>query len=82
MSTRYLRQNRVAEKKVAAFNCAFRVGDEVIYTAYQGAAPVRDRIFADAELLGGHSPVVWLAGQLSCVHVDQVKAVAAEASNA
>lgn len=61
------RTNRSPVREADVFNARFAVGTDVLYTPYPGAEPVRDRIYAPAEVLGGHTAVAWLAGQRGCV---------------
>ncbi|MDB5802307.1 MAG: hypothetical protein JWL63_3246 [Rhodocyclales bacterium] len=62
------RRNR-AELDCNRFNDRFKVGETVLFTASHGGMSVRDRIFARAEALNGHSAVVWLAGQCDAVSI-------------
>ncbi|HEK2158959.1 TPA: hypothetical protein SMS62_002564 [Pseudomonas aeruginosa] len=49
---------------VAAWNSAYPVGTEVDYRFHRGAAPKRTRTTTEAQILGGHTAVVWLAAEL------------------
>lgn len=50
-----------------AFNAKLPMGSEVDYTDHPGAAPRRYRTRSAAEVLSGHTAVVWLDGKSGCV---------------
>lgn len=58
-----------AAHQVAMFNKAFKVGDPVDYSAVVGDAPKRFTTRTEAEVLNGHTAVVWLNGKSGCVAV-------------
>jgi hypothetical protein len=55
------------EAEVQAWNANVAVGDEVDYVSYPGAAAQRYRTSTRAEVLSGHTAVVWLSGKSGCV---------------
>lgn len=65
------------QKEVDAWNSRVKVGDTVEYTDYPGAEPKRFTTATDAEILSGHTAVVWLNGKSGCVCVSHCKRVAA-----
>lgn len=66
------------KKEVDAFNARFAIGEEVIYNEVVGdGKPQRLRTRTDAQVLSGHTAVVWLEGKSGCVccsHVSKVPA--------
>lgn len=52
---------------VDAFNRDFKVGDEVDYFSYPEAPPQRFKTRTRAQVLSGHTAVVWLEGKSGCV---------------
>lgn len=69
------------DQLVALFNAAVRVGDEVEYSEVIGVTePTRHRTRTQAEVLSGHSPVVWLEGKTGCVMVTHCKPLEARAT--
>lgn len=56
------------EAEVAAFNNRIRVGDEVDYfEVIEHGESKRYRTRSPAEILSGHTAVVWLEGKSGCV---------------
>ena len=56
------------QAEVEAFNRRFRVGDPVDYYEVIGLGEcLRTRTRTPAEVLSGHSAVVWLEGKAGCV---------------
>lgn len=56
--------------EVAMFNKAVKVGDRVRYQSYKPDGPVTEHITrTPAEVLSGHTAVVWLEGKSGCVAV-------------
>jgi hypothetical protein len=50
------------------FNATYKPGDEItVYTGLIGESPRIARIRCPAEILGGHTPVVWVEGVAGCV---------------
>lgn len=61
---------------VAAWNNAVAVGEEVDYRSDPHAAPQRFKTRCRAEVLSGHTPVVWLEGKNGCVSLESLTLVA------
>lgn len=56
--------------EVAMFNKAFKVGDRVRYQSYKPDGPITEYVTrTPAEVLSGHTAVVWLEGKSGCVAV-------------
>jgi hypothetical protein len=56
------------EQEVAAFNRRFQVGDDVDYMEVIDSGKVqRLRTRTPAQILSGHTAVVWLEGKSGCV---------------
>jgi hypothetical protein len=64
------------EKQVADWNKAVRVGQEVDYRSDPGAEPQRFETRSVAEVLSGHTAVVWLEGKSGCVTLEACTPVA------
>lgn len=65
-----MRRRPNPQKAVDAFNSRFKIGDEIVYHEVIGdGKPQRLRTRTEAQVLSGHSPVVWLEGKCGCVHV-------------
>ena len=62
-----MKRNANPAATVAAWNSAYPVGTEVDYRFHRTAAPKRTRTTTEAQVLGGHTAVVWLAGVSGCV---------------
>ena len=56
-----------------AFNANFAVGDTIEYTDYPGATAQRFTTRTAAEVLSGHTSVVWLNGKSGCVCTSDCK---------
>ena len=70
------------EAEAAAFNARFPVSAEVDYSEVVGmGVPVRYRTRSPAEVLSGHTVVVWLTGQSGCVACSHCLAPAAAPRN-
>ena len=74
MSTpvRRARTQKQLAQEVAAFNRRFAVGDEVIYyetldDIEHTGKHLRTRTRSPAQVLSGHTAVVWLEGKSGCV---------------
>lgn len=58
------------QKEVDAFNARVKVGDAVEYSEVVGlGTPAVYRTRTEAEILSGHTAVVWLEGKSGCVSV-------------
>jgi hypothetical protein len=58
-----------AQALADAWNARVAIGQEVDYREIAEAAPRRFRTSTAAEVLSGHTAVVWLAGKSGCVCV-------------
>jgi hypothetical protein len=64
------------QKLVDEFNSHVNVGDVVEYSEVIGVTdPVRYATESAAEVLGGHTAVLWLVGKRGCVAVAHCKPV-------
>lgn len=66
-----------AAKAVDKWNAKVSVGDAVEYRDYPEAEPQKFTTRTPAEILSGHTAVVWLNGKTGCVSVDACRPVAA-----
>jgi hypothetical protein len=64
------------DKQVDAWNAKVKVGDKVEYRSHPEAEPQIFTTRTEAEILSGHTVVVWLNGKAGCVDVDACKPVA------
>jgi hypothetical protein len=65
------------QKLVHDFNAAVKVGDTVEYWEVIGMGePERFVTESEAEVLGGHTAVVWLKGKRGCVALNHCKPIA------
>jgi hypothetical protein len=55
------------EQQVADWNAQVSVGAEVDYREYPEADPKRYKTRTEAQVLSGHTAVVWLEGRAGCV---------------
>lgn len=58
--------------QVAAFNNQWHVGQDVDYRSDPFAEPQRFKTRCHAEVLSGHTAVVWLEGKSGCVSLDSL----------
>lgn len=59
------------ERQCADWNAAHKPGTPVQYREVLGAGkPVQFTTRSEAQVLGGHTAVVWLAGKTGCVVLD------------
>jgi hypothetical protein len=64
------------QKEVDAFNARVMVGDLIEYSEVIGLGEVhRFKTATPAEVLSGHTAVVWLEGKSGCVAVSHCKPV-------
>lgn len=61
--------------QVAEFNNLVQVGQEVDYRSDPYAEPVRFKTRCPAEVLSGHTAVVWLEGKSGCVSLESLTVV-------
>lgn len=65
---RAVRRRPNPQKEADAFNAQVKIGDEVIYHEVIGdGKPQRFRTRTEAQVLSGHTSVVWLDGKSGCV---------------
>ena len=65
-----MRKRPDPQKEVEKFNAKVKVGDEVEYSEVIGLGEVKRYVTATpAEVLSGHTAVVWLKGKSGCVAV-------------
>jgi hypothetical protein len=68
---------RPSVKKMQAecdkFNASVKVGDEVFVKLDGVEEPFRTRTRSEAQILSGHSPVIWLHGVSGCYLLDRVR---------
>jgi hypothetical protein len=74
MNVRAKRPN--PQKEVDAWNNTVPVGAEVDYVDHPGAKAVRFTTRTAAEVLSGHTSVVWLNGKCGCVATSHCRLVA------
>jgi hypothetical protein len=66
------------QHEVNAFNARIKVGDTVDYYEVLGISkPTRHTTRTPAEVLSGHSSVVWLSGKSGCVATSHCRLVKA-----
>lgn len=64
------------QKEVDAFNARVMVGDLIEYSEVIGMTePKRFNTATEAQVLSGHTAVVWLEGKSGCVAVSHCKPV-------
>lgn len=68
------------QKQCDKWNAANEVGTTVVYEETRGEGETfRGKSKSEAQVLGGHSAVIWLEGKSGCVALDHCIALAAEA---
>lgn len=70
-------KNDSPQKEADAWNAVVKVGDTVEYIDHPGAPAQQFTTASAAEVLSGHTAVVWLNGKSGCVCVSHCKRVAA-----
>lgn len=65
-----MKKKSAPEKQVADWNARVRVGAEVDYRDYPDGKAVRYTTRTEAQVLSGHTAVVWLNGKAGCVCID------------
>jgi hypothetical protein len=63
------------QQEADKWNASVNVGDEIEYRSYPDSAPERFQTRTDAEVLSGHTAVVWLKGKSGCVCVDACRKI-------
>jgi len=69
-------------KEVADWNARVKVGDTVEYAEVKGDPAGRYEVRTPAEVLMGHTAVVWLKGKRGCVAISHCRPVPAESVDA
>ncbi len=64
------------QKRVDAFNAEIKIGDAVNYASVKGGPTQRFNTRSEAEILSGHTAVVWLEGKSGCVDISHCEKVA------
>lgn len=67
------------QAQASAWNDQVEVGAEVEYRSFPSVPPMRYRTRTQAEVLGGHTAVVWLEGKAGCVLISACTPVEKEA---
>ncbi|KWT65057.1 MULTISPECIES: hypothetical protein [unclassified Variovorax] len=65
--SRAIQSQKRLQAEVEAFNARVPLGTDVDYFEYEGAPLVRYKTRTEAQILSGHTAVVWLAGKSGCV---------------
>ena len=65
------------EQEVTDWNARVKLGDLVEYRFHSEAAPKIFKTRTEAQVLSGHTAVVWLEGKSGCVCCDACRPVAA-----
>jgi len=65
------RQIEKMQKAVDKFNSTYKIGDTIKYKDDCGTVVV-DTVKAPADILSGHTPVMWLTNQRSCYLLERV----------
>ena len=72
------KQEAKLQAKCDKFNAIVSVGDEVFVKLDGVDEPVRTRTRSEAEVMSGHSPVIWLENVSGCYLLDRVTPVQLE----
>lgn len=64
---------RQLQKECDLFNAKTKVGDEVLVKLDGSSEPFRTRTKSIAQILSGHSAVIWLENVSGCYLLDRVK---------
>lgn len=75
MARKNVRAGSSPEKEVADWNARVKVGDTVEYRWFPEAEPEIFKTRTEAEVLSGHTAVVWLEGKSGCVSCDACRPV-------
>jgi hypothetical protein len=77
-----LKTQKRLQAEVDAFNAQTALGSEVDFFEYEGAPIKRYKTRTEAQILSGHTAVVWLEGKAGCVCVSHCLPVKAKAEAA
>ena len=69
-----MKPNKREQKKVDAWNAKYEVGQDVLLRRDNGET-VQTQTRSNAELLSGHTAVIWLQAVIGCYCLDRVTAV-------
>lgn len=69
---------KTLQRECKEFNANVAIGDIVEYTDHPGAEMKMYRTRTEAEILSGHTAVVWLDGKSGCVCISHCKPLGAE----
>ena len=69
------KRTHTPEQEVAEWNAKVAVGDTVEYRGHPEAEPQTFTTRTPAEVLSGHTAVVWLNGKSGCVCVDACRRI-------
>lgn len=62
------------QAQVDAWNAKYKIGTEVDYSSIIGGPPtLRSKTRSEAQVLSGHSAVVWLEDKSGCVGIEHCK---------
>lgn len=75
MTRRSTRTPKKPEQEVNDWNARVKVGDLVEYRFYPEAEPQTFKTRTEAQVLSGHTAVVWLEGKSGCVCCDACRPV-------
>ncbi|OUM00739.1 hypothetical protein [Variovorax sp. JS1663] len=78
--SRAIQTQKRLQAEVDAFNDHVPLGAEVDYFEYEGAPLVRFKTRTLAQILSGHTAVVWLEGKSGCVCTSHCIPVTTEAT--
>ena len=71
------------ETQCSAWNAAHEIGATVAYEEIRGEGETfRGKSRSEAQVLGGHSAVIWLEGKSSCVSLDHCMVLTDDAVHA
>jgi hypothetical protein len=70
-----MKRRATLEREVTEWNTHVKIGDTVEYRDYPEANPQTFTTRTPAEILSGHTAVVWLNGKAGCVHIDACRKV-------
>lgn len=59
---------------ILAWNAKHKIGADVVYRRDRPHPPLETTTRSEAQMLGGHTAVIWLEGVAGCVALDRVKA--------
>lgn len=67
------------EKQCAIWNAAYPIGTTVSFEFIRGEGETyRGKSKTEAQVMGGHTAVIWLEGKSGCLNLDHCTAVAGD----